>query len=182
MAPGAGPERGIVCLPEVGDEVLVAFAEGDARLPFVLGGLFNGKDSTPVPISDLISGGEVKQRVAVSRTGHTLLFDDGKDLVRLEATGGKYQLLLDQANTTIKIGSDGKVEIQASQDVVIKAGAGMSVEATSSLELKGNGITLDAGAGNFQAKGVQATVEGSASAQLTSSGQAKIQGSIVQIN
>ena len=35
-------------LPEVGDEVIVAFDHGDARLPYVIGGLYNGKDELPV--------------------------------------------------------------------------------------------------------------------------------------
>ena len=41
--PMAGNERGLVLIPEVGDEVLVAFERGDLRFPYVLGGLWNGK-------------------------------------------------------------------------------------------------------------------------------------------
>ena len=40
--PGAGAGRGLVWLPEVGDEVLVGFGHGDVRAPYVIGGLFNG--------------------------------------------------------------------------------------------------------------------------------------------
>ena len=42
---GAGPDSGAVFLPEVNDEVLVAFEFGDVRRPYVLGGLFNGRTS-----------------------------------------------------------------------------------------------------------------------------------------
>ena len=44
VQPGAGKDRGAAGLPEVGDEVLVAFAQGDLEHPYVLGGLYNGMD------------------------------------------------------------------------------------------------------------------------------------------
>ncbi|HEX2148873.1 MAG TPA: VgrG-related protein, partial [Actinomycetota bacterium] len=40
----AGKGYGSVIVPEVGDEVLVAFEQGDISRPFVLGGLYNGVD------------------------------------------------------------------------------------------------------------------------------------------
>ena len=43
----AGPDRGAVFRPEVDDEVLVVFAHGDMRFPFVIGALWNGKDKMP---------------------------------------------------------------------------------------------------------------------------------------
>src|SRR5271170_858207 len=38
----AGPGRGAYFLPEVNDEVLVAFEHGDVRRPYVIGGMWNG--------------------------------------------------------------------------------------------------------------------------------------------
>ncbi len=46
-APMAGNNRGAYFLPEVDDEVLVVFEQGDMRFPFVLGSLWNGKDKAP---------------------------------------------------------------------------------------------------------------------------------------
>ena len=46
--PGAGSGRGLAWLPEVGDEVLVAFGHGDVRAPYVIGGLYNGVDTPPL--------------------------------------------------------------------------------------------------------------------------------------
>ena len=46
-APTAGKDRGIYFLPEIDDEVLVAFAHGDVRFPYVIGSLWNGVDVPP---------------------------------------------------------------------------------------------------------------------------------------
>ena len=50
--PMAGNGRGTVFIPEVGDEVLVAFEREDLRFPYVLGALWNGKDKPPLANDD----------------------------------------------------------------------------------------------------------------------------------
>ena len=47
--PLTGAERGAHFLPEVNDEVLVAFVHGDINHPYIIGGLWNGMDKPPVP-------------------------------------------------------------------------------------------------------------------------------------
>ena len=46
-APMAGSKRGVFFMPEVDDEVLVAFEHGDFDHPFVVGFLWNGVDKPP---------------------------------------------------------------------------------------------------------------------------------------
>jgi type VI secretion system VgrG family protein len=79
---GAGKDRGFFCLPEVDDEVLVAFTHGDPARPVIVGSLWNGKDTPP-------REGEGKNDVRLwkSRSGHTLLFDDtdSKEKVSIRA-------------------------------------------------------------------------------------------------
>jgi uncharacterized protein involved in type VI secretion and phage assembly len=182
VAAGAGPDRGAVLLHEVGDEVLVAFHHGDPRLPYVLGGLHNGVDAPPLGVGELVGGGEVKKRVIVSRTGHRLVLDDTDEVVRLATGDDAHRLVLSKKDTKVTIHSDGTVEIDAGQDVKITAGGSMALEATGSLDLKGMGVTVDAGGGAFSAKGSTAAVEGSGSAELKSGGSTTVRGSIVQIN
>ena len=71
--PMAGDARGLVLIPEVGDEVLVAFEREDLRFPYILGGLWNGKDKPPKSNGD----GKNDKRILQSRKKHYLLFDDG---------------------------------------------------------------------------------------------------------
>ena len=47
----AGRDSGTVFIPEVGDEVLVAFEREDLRFPYVLGALWNGQDKPPLAIT-----------------------------------------------------------------------------------------------------------------------------------
>jgi len=46
-SPMAGKQRGLYILPEIDDEVLVAFEHGDIHRPYVIGMLWNGKDALP---------------------------------------------------------------------------------------------------------------------------------------
>src|SRR6185295_7524769 len=50
VCPFAGDQRGAFLLPDVDDEVLVVFVQGDSRHPLVLGGLWNGSASPPADI------------------------------------------------------------------------------------------------------------------------------------
>src|ERR1700729_2511883 len=63
-APMAGPGRGTYFLPEIDDEVLVVFDQGDPRFPYVIGSLWNGKDQAPANNSD----GKNNLRVIKSRS------------------------------------------------------------------------------------------------------------------
>ncbi|MDP8969923.1 MAG: VgrG-related protein, partial [Actinomycetota bacterium] len=75
LAPGAGHQRGLQCLPEIGDEVLVGFELDDTHRPVVLGGLWNRDD--PPPQAAALEGGQVTHRSWVSRDGQRLEFRDG---------------------------------------------------------------------------------------------------------
>lgn len=137
----AGRERGAVLLPEVNDEVLVAFEQGDIRRPFILGGLYNGVD-TPNLGAGLVDGstGAVKRRGFISKKGHKIVFldDDAKSGVMLSTADNGLRIALKETGTTIRINSSGKVEIEAQGDVTIKA--------QGSLELKGQrGVKIDGG-------------------------------------
>lgn len=138
--PMAGAERGTYFLPEVGDEVLVAFDRGDVRFPYVLGCLWNGRDAAPETNSD----GNNDIRVIRSRKGHHLRFEDGSSgMVELQLNDGK-RVTIDDDGLTIDDGSgntialssgSGEISLQASTKLTISAPT-IEIEATATLSLK----------------------------------------------
>lgn len=143
--PMAGGDRGTWFLPEVGDEVLVAFEGGELAHPYVIGALWNGQDSPPEENS-----GDNDIRAINSRAGHTLTFDDADDGgVEIETDAG-HTITLDDSSGSEKItieDNSGSNVIEfdgASQELSIEAGAKISIDAPQ-LELSADGnISIDA--------------------------------------
>lgn len=150
---GAGAKRGAVMLPEVDDEVLVAFDRGDADHPVVLGGLYNGVD-LPELGDGLIDAatGAVKRRGFVSKDGHKLVFldDASKSGVLLATKGNALRIALNDTKSSIKVTSKGKVEVEANEVTVtakgkltLKASAGITIDGGPSVEVKGTVVKLN---------------------------------------
>lgn len=152
---GGGADRGIVFLPEVNDEVLLAFENGDMSSPYVLGVLYNGKDKLPKGSAELIDAGtkKVNQRVIVSRSGHKIILDDtsGKEMITIQDKTGKNKIEIDSTKNEFKIISEGKLDLQskgdltlttdgkltlkAKQDFAASTDAGMSLKAQKAIDL-----------------------------------------------
>jgi uncharacterized protein involved in type VI secretion and phage assembly len=157
--PMAGKDRGIYFLPEVDDEVLVAFEHGDVRFPYVLGALWNGQDQDKPPEQN--SDGKNNIRMIKSRSGHIIRLNDeeGKETIEIIDKSGKNSIAIDTTNNAISITSDKditlkapkgtikldaqKLEIKSSADTKIEANAGMDIKANATLNLKGATINLN---------------------------------------
>lgn len=149
VTPMAGADRGIFFLPEVGDEVLVAFDRDDIRYPYVLGALWSRADGPPeknAPKKNDI-------RIIKSRKGHIVKLDDGtRGLILIQLNDGK-KISIDDDGIRIDDGVNkvtmdakgGAVTIEAMQSLSLKAPQ-IKVEASASLDLKG-GASLNANAG-----------------------------------
>ncbi len=163
--PGAGKERGFMLVPEVDDEVLVAFEHGDVRAPFVIGSLFNGKDAPKV--TSYQQGGEVITRSWVSRRGHKVEIadDDGAGKITIDLKDGAYQIVLSEQDDKITITTKGKLVVTADDDI----------EMTSKKKIKLSGQSVEVeGQADLKLKG--------ASASFEASGTATVKGATVSIN
>ena len=149
----AGNGRGIVFFPEVDDEVLVAFEQGDIRRPFVIGALWNGVDVMP---EEFANDGENNVRFIKSRSGHLIKLDDteGSEKVEVIDKEAKNSIVIDTAENTITITADkdivlnaeqGKITLNA-QDVEIASSAATKVEAGSDMNLEASGTATIKGA------------------------------------
>jgi uncharacterized protein involved in type VI secretion and phage assembly len=154
LTPMAGKERGIYCLPEVDDEVLVAFELGDINYPYILGGLWNGQDKPPETNGD----GKNNKRLIKSRSGHQIILDDTKDAEKIiiQDSTGKNEIVIDSKNNAIKLKVEQDLTIEAKGKISLKTSGGdleiecnnLKIQAKQSCEIKANAnCNLEANAG-----------------------------------
>lgn len=156
VAIGAGPDRGFDVLPEIDDEVLVAFEHGDIHRPYVIGGVWNGKDAPPTVVTDSVVDGKVRLRTFKTRTGHQLQFvEEDKGAVKKGIyldTKEKYYLHFNDTEEFIEIKTKGGFLIRLdNKNKKIQAKTAGGHEAVlddqgKKIELKSSGghkVTLD---------------------------------------
>lgn len=151
-SPMAGRERGLWTLPEVDDEVLVAFERGDPRFPYVLGSLWNSEAPPP----ETNEGKKNDVRVLRSRSGHEVVLDDkeGEEAIRIVDGSGKNSITISTKDNTITV--------QADADVTIRSGGGKLVLEGKGIELKSQeGVRVEAGKNLELESGAQVNVKGS---------------------
>jgi phage protein D len=198
VAPGAGKNRGIQFVPEVNDEVLVGFEQGNINYPYVLGGLWNKLDPPPRPSDQIIARGKVNERVIKTRTGHTVTIDDSddkpgitivdkttKNIIKLESSTNKLTIHI-EGDVVIEapngdIGLKGKtVTMEAAQAFKIK---GMSVETTAdqALKMKGTNAELE-GTATVKAKGATMDLEASGKMGINGGAMLEAKGALIKLN
>ncbi|MCB5909121.1 VgrG-related protein [Streptomyces pinistramenti] len=165
-----GVEGGSIVPLDVKDEVLVAFDRGALDHPYVIGGLYNGKDKpdvNDVPLHDRISGKASRHTVADRENNRLDLLSQKtgrrKRGVRLRTGDNRLTVELDRTKTEITVDSAGTVSIK---------GAGMvSVDAGADLSLKAGGVmNLTAGGAMSLTAGGAMSVKGGAELGLTAGG------------
>jgi uncharacterized protein involved in type VI secretion and phage assembly len=140
----AGNGYGAFFIPEVGDEVLIAFVHGDMRLPIVLGGLYNGNDKPPTHRDS-----SQDQKMIRTKGQHELLFDDtpNKTRVRIKTSGGHVADLSD-VDKKINIQSNGGqtvvIDDSGSKITVQTGGSTIEVDASGTITLTGTSVVLNA--------------------------------------
>jgi uncharacterized protein involved in type VI secretion and phage assembly len=143
----AGANRGSWFVPDVGDEVLVAFEAGDPRRPYVVGALWNGKDSPP---ESMDGAGRNDKKVLRSRNGVKVTLDDtdGQEKLVLETPGGQRITLKDGPGSVEAVDSNGNsVKLEAS-GITVTASAKVTINA-SQVEVSAGMLTVNAGMSRF---------------------------------
>ena len=169
-SPDAGDDRGFFFRPEIDDEVVVGFLDGDPRHAVILGMLHSSALPAPLTGSD-----DNHEKVYQSRSKMKLYFNDDKKVIRLETPAGnlltlseddKAIVLADQNGNKIEMTEDG-IKIEAAKALQLKAGTELKLESGTALRAKG---------------GTELKLEGTSSAELSSSAVTKVKGSLVQLN
>jgi uncharacterized protein involved in type VI secretion and phage assembly len=204
-APMAGAERGMFYLPEVGDEVLIAFEQGDIHRPYLIGALWSSTDKPPKPISEVAEGGKVNLRVIKSRAGHLVTLDDtegaeqvsvtsksghtvilddkdGSESITIKDKTGKNSMVIDSTKNSLTINVEGDFVVNAKGKVSINSTQDMTLDSKAKANLTSmSGTTLDS-KGTAAFKGMSVEVNGQTTLKLSGSIMTEVKGGIVKIN
>ena len=191
LAPHSGNERGFFCLPEIDDEVLVAFEHGDPNRPVVLGSLYNGVDKAPVGHSAGFDGAENDLKLFRTKSGNEIYFHDKGDFETIcitQASGNTITLSAEGPKITIE--TDGDITMKGktitlettSGDITLKSGSAINAESSMDTKIKAGGNFSSEGGINHDSKGGAAITVKAPTATLQGDAMTTIKGGIVKIN
>lgn len=189
--PSAGHNRGIMFMPEVNDEVLVAFEHGDLRRAYVIGAVWNGKDKPP--LSWMSKADDRKQRVIVSKNGHRMTFSDGggdKDFVSIVLGDGKTTMLLATNKIEIIANSGKPIEVKNDKAKVVLTDSGdiqlegenITIKAKQKIKIEGMDIAAKSQTGVKVEAGTILELKATAKAAIDGGTLAEIKGGMVKVN
>jgi uncharacterized protein involved in type VI secretion and phage assembly len=160
-APSAGSSRGMYFIPQVGDEVLVAFEAGDVNHPYVIGSLWNMSDRPPATLpTDAIN-----KRVIKTPLGHEIEIDDLTQSINISTnTGQKIEI----DPTAISLSTTG-----GTAAVKLETTGTLTIQAALRIEIKAASISLE---------GELIEIKSSAAANIDGGLACSIQGQLVKIN
>jgi uncharacterized protein involved in type VI secretion and phage assembly len=164
-AVGGGSGRGVVWMPQIDDEVLVAFAQNDPSAAYVLGGLWSTADRPPLTLqTDFLTKRVIKTGVA-GGLGHEIELDDALQSITITSstkqkvtidplqitianTAGTLSISLDNTDQSVTIQSALKIALKATQislegaQIEIK-GALVSIQSSGPCSVQGLPIKLN---------------------------------------
>jgi uncharacterized protein involved in type VI secretion and phage assembly len=162
---GAGSSRGFIWVPQINDEVLVAFNQNDERDAYVLGGLWSTLDRPPLAVpTDFLIKRVIKTGMAAG-VGHEIEFDDALQSITIKSstlqkiTIDPLKIELQNTAGTLSINMDNKTQT-------------ISITAAVAVEIKATQIKL---------QGTQVDIKG-ATINIQSAGPCNVQGLPVKIN
>ena len=205
----AGPDRGAFWMPEVDDEVLVAFEHGDFRFPVIIGMLWNGKDKypqkltitptnqvIPIPIKD--QDGKNDYRFIHSREKHILLFvDEAGKLKIVLRTQKTNEIVLDDTDGEEKIqiydkDNDNYIELHTVKkkitmetktgEILIKALATITLDCKDLVTLSGKTTLQKAGTSFTQKAGTTMLLQSGSTMDLKAGGTMTLKAPLIKLN
>ena len=203
--PMAGEQRVFLYLPEINDEVLIAFEQGDVHRPYIIGALWSSTDKPPKKNSEATASGKVNQRVLKTRAGHLIILDDkqgqeqisvtsksGHTVILNDASGsesitvkdktGNNQMVIDSTKNSMTISVNGDFAVTAKGKITLKSTMDMTMEASGgNAKLKGIQLGLE-GTAKGELKAPMISVNGSAQTEVKGGAMVQVQGAIVKIN
>jgi len=165
----AGDERGTFWRPEIEDEVVLGFLNGDPRDAIILGMLNSSAKPAPLSGSD-----DNHEKGIVTRSGMKMIWNDDLISLTIETPAGKKVVLDEDAGSILIEDENGNSLTLNSDGIAYESQADVTIKATGDLKLEGTNVEIKASA--------ELKAEGGAAAEFKAGGTAKLQGAMVQIN
>lgn len=176
---------GAFFVPEVGDEVLIGYLNADPSHPVVLGSLYSSSRKPPYAIE-----AENNTKAIVTRCLHKIEFNEQDKIITI-ITPGNNQVVLDdknqaitvqdQNNNSVKLSGDG-IALTSQSDIKLTAQGGVTISANAAINIESQADVKAAGLNvNCEAQ-IGFVGKGSATAELSASGQTTVKGAMVMIN
>jgi len=161
--------RGTFFNPEVGDEVVVGFFNEDPREPVILGMLHSSSKPAPYDVTE-----DNNEKGIITRGQLKLTFNDDKKSVTIETPNGNKVELNDDEGSILLEDENGNKTVLDSNGIMLESASDIVLKAPGDVIIEGTNAEIKASA-SFKA-------EGGSGAEVSTSGQAVLKGSIVQIN
>jgi len=176
---------GAFFVPEVGDEVVLGYFNDDPCHPVVLGSLYS---SAHKPAYTLDAKNNTK--AIVTRCQHKIEFNEEDKVITVTTPGGnkavlddknKCILVQDENGNSLKL-SDSGIEMKSPKDIDLTAQGGIKLNATQAIQINSQADVKVAGLNISCQAQAGFTGQGSATAELSASGQTTVKGAMVMIN
>lgn len=187
--------RGFVCIPEVGDSVMVGFDYGDPNRPYVMGSVFS-------ELTGAGGGADNKGKSITTRSGHTLMFDDSveglgitlKDsngnIMHLDAKGQNIDITAPETITftakNMVMNISENISINAGKDINSNSNGATNIKATGAASINANGnidiassaaLTVNASSSTSISSGASMNVSSGANLSISAGGSGDISAS-----
>lgn len=165
--PHGGNNKGFYFIPEIGEEVMVGFENGNAEKPYVTGTLYHGEQ---VPGSNWYNDSNDIKAIR-TRNGHTVeIYDkDEGGYIKIYDNGkNNYILTFSTDDKRITLESTGDIRLHAENDIIMTAKNNIDMHAEKNIIMKadvdmkrdaGKNITTDAGENITTTAGKNITTE-----------------------
>lgn len=176
---------GAFFIPEIGDEVILGYFNDDPSHPVILGSLYSSKRKPPYELT-----ADNFTKAIVTRSLMKFEFDDDKKIITLITPNkneivisddGQSILLQDENSNKIQLDPSGIV-LDSPKDIKISAQGNVTIDAVGNIELTAQADIKNQGLNINHEANVGFVAKGNATAELSSSGQTTVKGSMVMIN
>ncbi len=139
-----GNNRDSWFIPDMNDEVLVAFEAGDSRRPYVIGSLWNGTSSPP----EMDTNSHEKHLCSCNGVNITISDQSGQESFIFETPGGQKVTLKDGPGSIEIMDSNGNSVTFEANGILVIASAKVTVNA-STVEINSGMVSVNTGMSKF---------------------------------